>query len=41
VLAASEGNLGNLLRHRVMLAPTLLILGGAGLHWLWLRTGRT
>ncbi len=39
-LAASEGNLGNLVRHRLMLAPSLLILGGAGLHWLWIRTGR-
>jgi len=40
VLAASEGNLGNLVRHRVMLAPTLLVLGSAGLEWLWLRAGR-
>ena len=30
VLAASEGNLGNLLRHRLMLDPVLLILGSAG-----------
>ena len=37
VLAASEGNLGNLLRHRVMLTPTLVILGSAGLVWLWPR----
>ena len=35
VLAASEGNLGNLLRHRMMLTPTLLVLGAAGLDWLW------
>jgi len=34
VLAATEGNLGNLTRHRIMLAPTILILGGAGLDWL-------
>jgi hypothetical protein len=40
VLAASEGNLGNLLRHRLMLAPTLLILGGAGLDWLWVHAAR-
>jgi hypothetical protein len=40
VLAASEGNLGNLLRHRLLLAPSLLILGAAGLDWLWLRAGR-
>ncbi|MDQ3810175.1 MAG: hypothetical protein M3336_07785 [Chloroflexota bacterium] len=40
VLAASEGNLGNLLRHRLMLAPTLLVLGPAGLDWLWQRAGR-
>jgi hypothetical protein len=33
-LAASEGNLGNLLRHRMMLTPTLLVLGAAGLVWL-------
>ena len=36
VLAVSEGNLGNLMRHRLMLAPTLLILGSAGIEWLWL-----
>ena len=35
VLAASEGNLGNLLRHRLMLTPTLLVLGSAGLVGLW------
>jgi hypothetical protein len=40
VLAASEGNLGNLLRHRLMLAPTLLVLGASGLDWLWTRAGR-
>jgi Dolichyl-phosphate-mannose-protein mannosyltransferase len=40
VLAASEGNLGNLVRHRLMLAPTLLILGGAGLDWLWVHAAR-
>ena len=39
VLAAVEGNVGNLLRHRLMLDPVLLILGTAGLDWLWL-TGR-
>jgi hypothetical protein len=40
LLAATEGNLGNLLRHRLMLDPVLLILGGAGLEWLWVRSGR-
>jgi 4-amino-4-deoxy-L-arabinose transferase-like glycosyltransferase len=40
VLAATEGNLGNLLRHRLMLDPVLLILGAAGLEWLWARSGR-
>jgi 4-amino-4-deoxy-L-arabinose transferase-like glycosyltransferase len=40
VLAAAEGNVGNLLRHRLLLDPALLILGGAGLVWLWERTGR-
>jgi hypothetical protein len=40
LLAATEGNLGNLLRHRLMLDPILLILGGAGLDWLWVRSGR-
>jgi hypothetical protein len=40
VLAASEGNLGNLLRHRLTLDPVLLILGAAGLEWLWGRAGR-
>jgi 4-amino-4-deoxy-L-arabinose transferase-like glycosyltransferase len=38
ILAAVEGNLGNLLRHRLMLDTTLLILGGAGLEWLWMRS---
>jgi hypothetical protein len=37
ILAAVEGNVGNLLRHRLMLDPILLILGLAGLEWLWLR----
>jgi 4-amino-4-deoxy-L-arabinose transferase-like glycosyltransferase len=40
VLAASEGNLGNLLRHRLLLTPTLLVLGAAGLDWLWARAGK-
>jgi 4-amino-4-deoxy-L-arabinose transferase-like glycosyltransferase len=40
VLAASEGNLGNLMRHRILLAPTLLVLGAAGLEWLWARAGK-
>jgi len=37
ILAAVEGNVGNLLRHRMMLDPVLLILGVAGLEWLWSR----
>jgi hypothetical protein len=40
VLAVSEGNLGNLLRHRVALAPSLLIMGAGGLEWLWLTIAR-
>lgn len=40
LLAASEGNLGNLLRHRLLLAPALLVLGAAGVEWLWDRGGR-
>jgi 4-amino-4-deoxy-L-arabinose transferase-like glycosyltransferase len=45
VLAASEGNLGNLVRHRLMLVPTLLLLGAAGLDQLsksrrWRRRGQ-
>jgi hypothetical protein len=40
MLAVSEGNLGNLLRHRLTLDPALLILGSAGLEWLWARAGR-
>jgi 4-amino-4-deoxy-L-arabinose transferase-like glycosyltransferase len=40
VLAASEGNLGNLVRHRMMLAPVLLVLGCAGLESAWQRAGR-
>jgi hypothetical protein len=35
ILAAVEGNVGNLLRHRLMLDPVLLILGVAGLDWIW------
>jgi 4-amino-4-deoxy-L-arabinose transferase-like glycosyltransferase len=37
ILAASEGNLGNLLRHRLTLLPTELVFGAAGLDWLWSR----
>jgi hypothetical protein len=37
ILAAVEGNLGNLLRHRLTLDACLLILGGPGVYWLWLR----
>jgi 4-amino-4-deoxy-L-arabinose transferase-like glycosyltransferase len=40
VLAASEGNLGNLLRHRLMLVPPLVVLSSAGLVWLWPRLSR-
>ena len=40
VLATAEGNIGNLLRHRLLLDPALLILGGAGALWLWERSGR-
>jgi hypothetical protein len=40
ILAAVEGNLGNLLRHRLTLDACLLILGGPGLYWLWLRARR-
>lgn len=41
-LAQTEGNLGNLLRHRTMLTPPLLVLGIAGLHAVLqrLRLGR-
>ena len=35
LLALSEGNVGNLLRHRVMLAPALLVLGVPGVDWAW------
>ncbi len=41
ILAAVEGNVGNLLRHRMMLDPVLLIMGAAGLDWLWLRARRS
>ena len=37
ILAAVEGNVGNLLRHRLMLDPVLLMLGLAGLEWIWFR----
>jgi hypothetical protein len=42
VLAASEGNIGNLLRHRLLLDPVLLILGAAGIDciWAWARSAR-
>lgn len=38
MLAFAEGNLGNLLRHRMMLLPTTFVLGGGGLLWLLSRT---
>ncbi|TME98534.1 MAG: hypothetical protein E6I52_17700 [Chloroflexi bacterium] len=41
ILAAVEGNLGNLLRHRLTLDACLLILGGAGLEWMWMRVARS
>ena len=34
ILAAVEGNVGNLLRHRLSLDAVLLIVGSAGLQWL-------
>lgn len=34
-LALTEGNVGNLIRHRTMLAPPLLLLGAAGLERAW------
>jgi hypothetical protein len=37
ILAAVEGNTGNLLRHRLMLDAVLLLLGVAGLDWVWCR----
>jgi 4-amino-4-deoxy-L-arabinose transferase-like glycosyltransferase len=37
ILAAVEGNVGNLLRHRLMVDPVLIIFGAAGLVWLWPR----
>ncbi len=37
LLAFSEGNLGNLVRHRIMLAPALLVLGSPGLVHAWRR----
>lgn len=37
ILAAVEGNVGNLLRHRLMLDPVLLILGAAGLEYFYVR----
>jgi hypothetical protein len=40
ILAAVEGNVGNLLRHRLMLDPVLLMLGAAGLEWAWLHVAR-
>jgi 4-amino-4-deoxy-L-arabinose transferase-like glycosyltransferase len=40
ILAAVEGNVGNLLRHRLMLDPVILILGAAGLEFLWIRRRR-
>jgi len=41
ILAAVEGNVGNLLRHRLMLDPVLVILGAAGLNWVWTQRHRT
>jgi hypothetical protein len=37
ILAAVEGNVGNLLRHRLMVDPVLIIFGAAGLESLWPR----
>lgn len=37
ILAAVEGNVGNLLRHRLGLDPVLLMLGVSGWVWLWPR----
>src|SRR5260370_11123329 len=39
ILAASEGNVGNLLRHRLMLDPVLLVFGGGGCGWAGGRAG--
>ncbi len=44
LLAASEGNVGNLVRHRMLLDPTVVVLGSVGTlrAWAWLarRRGR-
>lgn len=40
ILAAVEGNVGNLLRHRLMLDPILLMLGVSGWSWLLPRIAR-
>ena len=34
ILAAVEGNVGNLLRHRLSLDAVVLIVGSSGLQWL-------
>lgn len=40
LLAATQGNLGTLIRHRSMVIPFVLIFSGAGVAWLWRRWRR-
>lgn len=34
-LALTEGNAGNIFRHRSMFMPFIFLVSAAGLHWLW------
>jgi len=34
-LALTEGNTGNIFRHRSMFMPFVFLLSGVGLTWLW------
>ena len=36
-LALTEGNTGNIFRHRSMFMPFVFLLSGVGLTWLWVR----
>ena len=36
-LALTEGNAGNIFRHRSMFMPFIFLVSAVGLHWLWAR----
>jgi hypothetical protein len=38
-LALTEGNTGNIFRHRSMFMPFVFLISAIGLHWLWVWYG--